>query len=259
MTEVTIYVRASQVEIEAVIATLPQEATGGGPIARAMMERIGEAALGQVHSAFLVKMAGATDEAGDRWAPLKPETVAYGRRHRKKTGDPHQSQVFSRAKKLRLIPLPKTRAGYAPSYALTSKQRDRWWDVYRQGLAMHRGNKGAAARRAWAVLKGEGATTLIAQYGGAQADILRNTGLLLNTLTPGAKVSEQVFQTGPGEVKVGTSRKGAAAHHQGVPGRLPRRRLWPEPSRWPSSWWVSMTDQGILGLMELTIHLVRAV
>lgn len=259
MTETVIYVRAAPDDVAGAVSLLPQEAVAGGSVANAMMTRCGMAALGRIRAAFIVKARGGTDEAGDRWKPLKPETIAYSRRHRKKPGDPSQSRVFSRAKKLPWVPKPKVRAAYAPSYALTASQNSRWWDVYRQGLAMYRGDKSHAARRAWVILKGEGATTLIAQYGGAQVDILRSTGLLLASLTPGVTVLEQVFRIKPGEVIVGTNRRGAAAHHRGIPGRLPQRRLWPEPSRWPPSWWRDILEQAVAGLIEITVYLVRRI
>ena len=252
----TVYVRATRAAVVSALMGVPREAVSGGPIANAMMVRCGLAALGRIRHAFVVKAGGGTDEAGDRWKPLKPETIAYSRRHRKKSGDPRQSQVFSRAKKLPWVPRPNVRAGYAPSYALTSRQRDRWWDVYRQGLAMFRGDKGHAARRAWVILKGEGATTLIAQYGNAKVDILRDTGLLLNSLSPGTTVAQQVFRVRPGEVIVGTNRKGAKGHHEGIPGRLPQRRLWPEPSRWPSNWWGDIQEQSQAGLLDIAVFLI---
>lgn len=258
MPETTIYVRSSAGSVMQAISMIPQEMMSGGPLANAMMTRLGLAVLSRIHESFVDKMEGSTDEAGDRWAPLKPETVAYSRRHRRKTGDHSQSQLFSRAKRPRLIPRPRTRVAFAPSYALTSRQRNRWWDLYRQGLAMHRGDKSRAARRAWFILKGEGATTLIEQYGGAKVDILRDTGLLLRSLTPGARIPEQVFRVGPGEVVVGTNRKGASAHHRGVPGRLPQRRLWSEPSRWPSSWWSAALEPVRDGAVDTATYLVRS-
>lgn len=257
MIQRTIYVRASLATVTQVVASLPQLARMGGA-ADAMMVRVGMAALGRIRTAFVDKSRGGTDEAGDRWAPLSPKTIAYSRRHRKKPGDPRQSQVFSRAKRLPWVPRPKVRATYAPSYALTAKQRDRWWDLYRRGLAMFRGDKGHAARRAWVILKSEGATTLIAEYGGAKVDILRDTGLLLNSLSPGTTVPEQVFRVLPGEVIVGTNRKGAAAHHRGIPGRLPQRRLWPEPRRWPPTWWLDIAETARGGLIDLIIHVLGA-
>lgn len=255
----TIYVRATRTEVLGAISRIPQAARSGGVIANAMMVRCGMVALGRIRAAFIVKARGGTDEAGDSWKKLKPETIAYSRRHRKKPGDPRQSPVFSRAKKLPWIPGPSKRAGQAPSYALTTRQRDRWWQVYGQGLAMYKGNKSHAARRAWVILKAEGATTLIAQYGDAQVDILRDIGLLLNSLSPGVTSSNQVFRVGPGEVIVGTNRKWAGIHHRGSRnGKIPQRRLWPAVNRWPSSWWLDIAEQGRAGLVDLAIFLITS-
>lgn len=258
MAERVIYVRSSRATVVAAVGHLPQEARGSGAVAKAMMVRLGLTLLGRIRAAFVTKSRGGTDEAGDRWAPLSPKTIAYGRRHRKKPGSSKESRVFSRAKRLPWVPRSSIRAGYHPSYALTDRQRDRWWDLYRQGLAMFRGNKASAAKRAWSISKREGATTLIAQYGGEKVDILRDTGLLLNSLSPGSTVTEQVFRAGPGEVIVGTNRKGASKHHSGIPGRLPQRRLWPDPSRWPSSWWLDIAEQGRDGLIDVVVYLITA-
>ena len=61
--------------------------------------------------------------------------------------------------------------------------------------------------------------TLLMKYGGRQVDILRDTGLLLNSLSPGVVSAEQVFKVAPGTVIVGTNRKWAYCHHYGdLPG-----------------------------------------
>jgi len=85
----------------------------------------------------------------------------------------------------------------------------------------------------------------------------RATGLLLNSLSPGVASAEQVFRIGHGEVIVGTNRKGAAAQHNGVPGRLPQRRLWPEPSKWPASWWRDIMEQVRTGLVDIAMQLIK--
>ncbi len=259
MAETIVYVRATRAAVRQAVDHSPQQARSTGAAAKAMMVRCGTVALGRIMRAFIEKSRGGTDEAGDSWKPLKPTTIAYGRRHRKKPGNPRtQGPVFSRAKRLPWIPKKQIRAGFAPSYALTAKQRDRWWQVYSQGLAMFRGNKGSAARRAWAILKREGATTLIAEYGNAKVDILRDTGLLLNSLSPGTSSSNQVFRVLPGEVIVGTNRKHAGTHHRGNPSRgLPQRRLWPDPKRWPSSWWLDILEQARQGLIDIAIQLIK--
>ncbi len=257
MAEQVVYVRASRADILQAIAAIPNAARGGGAAVTAMMVRLGLTALGHIRQAFIAKARGGTDEAGDRWKPLSPTTIAYSRRHRKKQGSPQQSRVFSRAKVKPWIPNSRGRAGYAPSYALTDKQNARWWQLYRQGLAMFKGDKGRAARRAWFISKAEGATTLMEQYGNAQVEILRDTGLLLNSLSPGVTGGDQVFRTGPGEVIVGTNRKWAGIHHHGSRnGRIPQRRLWPDPSRWPSSWWLDLLEQGRQGLVDVAMQLL---
>jgi hypothetical protein len=246
MSKITIYVRANRWVVRQAVMKLPAAARTGGALAGAMMTRCGLALLGRIRTAFIVKARGGTDDAGDKWPPLSPTTIAYRRRH---PGVPRQS----------------IRAAHRPSWMLTSKQNRRWWGLYRHGLAMFEGDKGQAARRAWFILKSEGAETLIGRYGNANVEILRDTGLLLNSLSPGVeKVSRhnirsrhhQVFNIGPGEVIVGTNRKGALAHHKGIPGRLPQRRLWPDPAKWPSSWWLDITEQVQQGLVDLFIFLV---
>lgn len=124
---------------------------------------------------------------------------------------------------------------------------------------MYNGDKSHAARRAWTILRREGANTLFDKYANRQVEILRDTGLLLNSLSPGATIPEQVFRVEPGAVVVGTNRKGAAAHHHGVPGKLPQRRLWPDPKDWPDTWWADITDQIKQGLIDLAIELARGI
>lgn len=228
---VTVNAIVGAAELREVLAALPT-AVRTGPDAKAIMTRAGLAALGRIRAAFIVKSHGGTDEAGDRWAPLSPATIAY-RASRTKTEKKRESR---------------------PSQALSKKQQERWWNLYRQGLAIYKGSKAAAAKRAWAILKSEGAVTLFDKYSGGKADILRDTGLLLSSLSPGTSKSEQVFRTGAGEVTVGTNRKGAAAHHHGVPGRLPQRRLWPEPKKWPATWWQDIADQIVQGVIDAVIQ-----
>jgi hypothetical protein len=241
MTEQVVYVRATRAAVRQAVAAIPATARAGGATADALMVRLGMTALGRIRAAFIVKARGGTDEAGDKWKPLSPYTVAYSRRH---PGVPPAAQ----------------RAASRPSWALTARQRGRWWDLYRRGLAMYRGDKGHAARRAWFIIKEEGATTLFDKYGGTTVDILRDTGLLLNSLSPGVATGEQVFRVGHGEVIVGTNRKWAGVHHRGSRnGRIPQRRLWPEPGRWPSSWWLDILDQGRQGLVDVAIHLLGGI
>lgn len=233
-TESTVHVRVSQSrsqwgrtaleKIQQMIERIPSEMRSGSTNAIEILNRSGEVALEQVKKAFIAKSRGGTDEAGESWQPLLPRTVAYTR----KAG----RNKLERSRNTR------------PSQALTKNQQDRWWEVYRQGLAAFKGDKSHAARRAWFILKKEGATTLLDKYGGMRVDILRNTGQLFDSI--GVKVDH-------GEIVISATHKAAAAHHYGVPGHLPQRRLWPDPGKWPSSWWEKISEpirDGIISLLK---------
>lgn len=250
--EVVLHVRASRAAVVRALMQLPELAAGGDAAAQALQTRIGLTALGHVRDAFVVKSHGGTDAAGESWKPLERRTVAYSRRH---PGLPPAAQ----------------RASATPSSALTPEQRTVWWKYYRQALAVYKGDQGHAAAVAWLRVRDEfHVETLLDKYGDTQVDILRDTGLLLNSLSPGAVVGpagsppplagavpNQVFRTGRGEVILGTNRKHAADHHHGVPGRLPQRRLWPEPRRWPATWWADIVEQAAQGVIDITVYVLR--
>jgi hypothetical protein len=238
MSETTIHVRASREDVHRAIAMIPSVAISNSPEARTLMSRCGTVVLTRIRDAFLAKTQGGTDDAGQKWVPLSPTTIAYRRRH---------------------AGIPRNRTSFRPSFALSDSERDKWWTIYRQQLSRFKGDKGSAARVAWAILKRSGAKTLIGMYGTAKVEILRDTGRLLSTLSPGEEGGgDRIFRILPGEVVVGTRRKGALAHHNGVRGRLPQRRLWPEPKIWPATWWHSIGEQAQLGLLEIALHLLGA-
>lgn len=238
----TVHTRATRDDLRRALQGLPAAAQGGGPIADAMMVRVGMVLLGRIKRAFIVKARGGTDECGEKWQPLSPKTIAYNKTRQRGRGGRTKAE--------------KKRNAF-PSQALNQKQQDRWWEVYRRQLAIHKGDKRHAAAVAWTVLKREGARTLVDKYGHRQVEILRDTGLLLNSLSPGVASSDQVFRVERGAVTVGTNRAGAAAHHNGVPGRLPQRRLWAPPDKWPAEWWRDITDAAKSGMAELAAYLIR--
>jgi hypothetical protein len=91
-------------------------------------------------------------------------------------------------------------------------------------------------------------------YGHRQVEILRDTGVLLNSLSPGTLTTgpqpsyqkpdgdggqEQVFDLFDAGVIVGTSVAYAAAHQDGIPGRLVARPFLPVgavPQVWLQRW-----------------------
>lgn len=90
-------------------------------------------------------------------------------------------------------------------------------------------------------------------------EILHDTGELLNSLTPHYHSSASTFRVTPGSISIGTSRKGAMTHHYGSPKKgIPQRRLWPEISKWPSVWWNAILKEAQLGLIDITVKLVRS-
>lgn len=242
MSEEIVYVRATRAEIRQAMACIPAGAFGGfgaRSIADQMMERCGLAALGHIHKAFITKARGGTDEAGESWKSLSPKTIVGRRGNRTRTEKKRAKEGNDR-----------------PSVALNARQRDRWWDVYRQQLARFKGNKSAAARNAWTILKSEGAQTLLSKYGNRKVDILRDTGILLNSLSPGTDSNDQVFRIGRGEVIVGTNVPYAIIHHIGN-SHVPQRRLWPEPRKWPSNWWLDIAETARSGLVDIARFLIK--
>lgn len=94
--------------------------------------------------------------------------------------------------------------------------------------------------------------------GEGQPQILRDTGRLLNGLSPGVLGSDQVFRLEPGKVIVGTNVSYAHYHHLGgdVPGRPPQRRLWPAPQDWPAAWWTLLGTKAREAVRLLVVKLL---
>ena len=183
---------------------------------RGLLLALGLQALSLIKTAFIVKSRGGTDEAGIRWKPLDPRYVAYGRGH---PGRP--------------------RGGPRPTL---NADQDRQWRAVYAGVSRSLVNKGMdakeaggrAAAAAWIHAKANGATTLLEMYGNAPVEILRDTGLLLNTLSPGSGSADQILRPEPGKVTVGSDLKKAGRLHKDRP-------LWPDGDL-PASWWQRLSD-----------------
>lgn len=217
MPEIVIHTRASRASVIAAVHTIPQEVCGSSPTAVTTLTNIGITTLEHIRKAFIVKSRGGTDEAGDRWEPLAPSTIA-ARRSKNKTKKPKSKPTVSL----------KGTAGSAER-------------------RIHSVIKGS---------KGKGSSLPFDKYDTSSL-ILQDTGLLLSSLTPFSSAPEQVFRVEPGEVTIGTNRKWAVVHHHGIPGKLPQRRLWPILNSWPTSWWSDILGELQQGVVDITAEVVR--
>ena len=246
-----IYFRGSRALAAQVVRQVTQSMTGDdmthATLARGVHHAIGMAALSDIHDDFVTKARGGTGEDGVKWPPLAPATLAYGRK------------------------APRGR-GHAPGGKdglLTKAQLRRWRQVYgtrlaRFAVSMDMGSaKARAAKIAWAVVKAEGGRTKIAEYANRPHEILRDTGILLNSLSPGEvgppgeatdsttpnpSNPDQIFRTISGGVIVGTNVPYAGVHQYGSEKKgIPARPFLPvgeAPQIWRDRWAV-VASQGI--------------
>lgn len=203
--------------------------------------RVGVATLSQVQQDFLVKSRGGTGRDGVTWPPLSPKTIA-------------QRRTTAGERKALGITKDLVRG------LLTPTQDKRWRQLYagRLNRMLAKGvdpkaAKGEAARFAWAMIKKEGGRTKLEVLGKRQVDILRDTGELFRSFSPGVEESQshadgQVFRTPPGAVIVGSNKK--PQHHAGIPKRLPARPFWPSDGSIPEAWWPAIRRALASGLAK---------
>ncbi len=213
-------------DVYRVLAEIPAILSGAKPdptgCVQPMLREMGEVALEHFYDAFIQKSRGSVDAAGLYWPDISSKTKAYSRQH---------------------AGLVRKKKGERPRGLLTDKQDKRWRAIFAYAYRSLR-NKGDsiseakshAAAWAWHVLKAEGAITLQLVYGSAVVPILIDSGALAESLRPRSGHPDQIFRVEPGTVIVGTARRGAEAHQAGVPGRLPRRQLWPDDGTLPDEW-----------------------
>lgn len=271
-----VYFRGSREQARRIIYGLGSVVTGRAPdplgIARGVHVAVGFAALSDIKADFVRKSRGGVGEDGSKWPPLSPAYLAYQRR-------------FGSGEKAKL----KKGAGLTGQHRygtggkkglLTAAQLKRWRQVYGQVLrrlsvsitvAQHSlapgaeaaafaafasgGLKGAQARAAqiaWATVKKEGAKTMLGVFGYRQVEILRDTGVLLNSLSPGELTGpqsyskptgdggdQQIFETISNGIIVGSTVPYAATHNYGdVKRGIPARCFLPDPvpAAWEQRW-----------------------
>lgn len=220
-------------------------------VAQSLQLRLGVQLLSCVQQDFIVKSRGGTGRDGITWPPLARSTIAQRR-----TTSAERKSAGVGGKRVRGL--------------LTAAQDKRWRQIYASRLARLRlvMSEGAAQARAaeiaWAVLKSEGAKTKLDVFGGRKVDMLRDTGRLLRSLSPGVEdrpsgADGQVFQpAGPGRVIVGTNVVYAERLHRGVPGKTPSRPLWPLDGSIPAAWLEQIATAMVTGVARaITLVLQR--
>lgn len=209
-------------------------------LARSIQLRAGVALLGEIQRDFLTKSRGGTGRDGITWPPLKPETIARRR------STPAELRGFG------------IHEGPRPSLSPAEDQlwRRTFVSVYRRARVDldDREAKARAASVAWATVKRAGAKTKTELLGSRKVDMLRDTGELFRSLTPGiddvpSGADGQVFEVRPGRVIVGTNKK--PWHQDGNAAKnLPARPLWPRSGEVPAAWWPAVNEAVATGLAE---------
>jgi hypothetical protein len=244
--------RGSREELTAVLQLVPAMVAGRVPdrfgIARRLQLRVGVALLSQVQQDFVRKARGGPGRDGITWKPLKRETIAQRR-----TTAAERRNLGIGGERVRGL--------------LTPAEDARWKAIFRSVISRLRedgvGEREAASRAAqsaWGILKSQGAKTKLATLGGRSVEILRDTGELFRSLSPGVEdrpsnADGQVFRVPTGRVIVGTNKK--TWHHRGIPGRLPSRPLWPLNDAIPQAWWPAIQTATMRGLQVAIAEVLR--
>lgn len=158
-----------------------------------------------IYKSYKARSEGGADDRGMTWQDLAPVTKAY-KKNRKGHLTGNQRRKLNNQDTLGL---------------LTPAQHKEWKYVFGKTYGKLKPMAGEneddikalAAKKAWYVVKQMGAETLIGTLGNAQMPIMKETGLLLDSLKPG-KVSKvkyikghrnQVVRLRAGELEIGTN------------------------------------------------------
>lgn len=168
----------------------------------------------KIHTAFVLKSKGGTDDQGLRWKPLKRSTIA-------------SRPIRGRGT------LALSRRSRKGRGLLTKSQQIRWNGIYSSNLTRLaqfmpiQAASAKAAMLAWGILKKEGAETRIDKLGSRKVDILVDSGKLKNSLKPGRLVADeyiptanQIYKKSNYSLTIGTSVEYAKRVHK-------IRKFWP--------------------------------
>lgn len=243
-------------EVEAFIRSLPGILAGTvadqSDVAKGFRLRLAFMFFSLVKEAFIVKSRGGTDECGITWPPLSAAYLAYVR-------PMGRGGVGSR--------MPPRAGGLAPGGDdgfMTAKQLQQWRAIYARISAtlILAGTdpaeaRGTAAMVAWSHAKKHGVRTKLQVFGSrTDVEILRDRGILFNSLSPGYLVegdvgaeyqppADQLVDDADGNLTVGTNVVYAGKHHNG------RRPFWPRDGNLPDEWWEDLIEVAMTGLLKI--------
>lgn len=247
----TVYYRGDASElvqtIKGFIGTLAGHGSVGAGLTSGVQLRVANGLLSEIEQAFIQKSRGEVGSDGIKWKPLTRETIAQ---RRIGPGDLAAIGIKGPGQ-------PKSRV----RGLLTKEQDKEWrrifahtkaWLMAKFGMAEGEA-KARAAQTAWAKLKAMGAKTKLEVLGGRQVDILRDTGELAGSFSPGVDdqpsgADGQVLRTGAGTITVGTRKK--PWHHK-------TRHFWPRDGQLPEQWWNTMRRAANRGIQEAVVMIVR--
>lgn len=239
--------RGSREQLRHLLAAVPHILAGQAAdpqgIARGLQLRLGVALLSKVQQAFIVKSRGGVGDDGIQWAPMKPASIAQRR-----TTAQERKTLGITGKRVRGLLTPAEDEEWRKIFA-----KKKWLFEVKFGMT-HREASAFAAAIAWTELKAAGAMTKLAVLGSRTVDMCRDTGRYFRSLSPGVEdkpsgAAEQVFQTPPGRVIVGTNVKYAGRQHK-------LRPLWPPDGKLPEAWWRYLVQVGVRGLARAVALLV---
>lgn len=254
-------------ELNNLVRMLPAILAGRVPdvenIAKGFKSRVAHQLLSLIMINFNQLGRGSAGIDGDKWEPLSPAYLAYGRRFG--TGEHSQASIKKAAglgKNNRLAPGDN-------KGLLTPEQLKQWRQFFSKAFRRYihflpeKQAKAKAAAKAWILIKQMGGRTKLEVFGNRQVQILVDTGRLAESLQPGELITsgidahykppagksafDQVTEMESSRIVVGTNVEYAKYHHNGKGRR--RRRLWPE--QLPEIWWRKILEAAVSGIMEI--------
>lgn len=244
-------------------AILSGRAADQHEIAKGFLLSLGFAALSDIKDAYVTKARGGTDEMGIRWPPLAPATIANRRL------GPGDTRVKARPGETKGESLERIQKAELIKRRERIRKREFKKAFQRLSVSLPE----MEARRRAKIVAGVKATretgkTKVETLGGRQVEILRDTGVLLNSLGPGLLSGtsytspsgeggeEHIFNLGRGEVIVGTNVVYARTHQRGDERRrIPARPFLPDETHpVPQVWWdrwVRVANKALVAGAEL--------